>query len=187
MGDVHCVDSLPIFKKVDEDLKSFTKFIDAELDVFRLEEQKSEDQQQSIMDTSEASTSTTRRPRSPDLFPDMIDDDTLTQLTAIAEEKYMATPPNKIVRTSSPPGAPLKPRGIPIDRSQLKPRELFKPSYKLSSIYERYFGTQPPVAHRAEEDALILLKCSRFHAKDFLSHIPSHARELQSYCNSYKV
>lgn len=187
---MQCVDSLPIFRKIDEDSKKFMDFIDSELaELENTPEPYSEPtcvNYSSNMDISSSSSIQIEeiRPASPDIFGDAveIEDDLLTQLTAEAEVKFLSTPDNKHIRPGvNPPPLKAKPKESKIDRSQLKPRRLFKPSYKLTKIFERCFETVPPNAHRAEEDTLILMKCARFHAKDFLLNIPNFVRDLQSY------
>lgn len=200
MISVQCVDSLQIFRKIDEDNKKFTEFLDSELaEIEEAEKLELSDmlEQDSLaelgilaapntsLNDCDNSVTTTRAP-SPELFEDCtIDDETLTQLTEEAEHKYNAdatTPVNKKIRITSPPKIqPKQQMRKPIDRSRFKPRMLFKPSYKLTSIYERFFNHPPPVAHRAEEDTIMLFKCARFHAKDFLMNIPNFAKDLQSY------
>lgn len=188
MIDVHCVDSLPIFRKMDADAKNFNNFLDSELDELMKQEQEEEAdarrQPESMAEPSPLFAVERVRSPSPDLFGDHVEDDLLSQVTQQAEEKYfeMSTPVTKKTRTDNPPRVQRKPPATTrIDKTNLRPRQLFKPSYKLTSIFERFFGSVPPHAHRAEEDTLILLKCAQFHAKDFLLNIPNTVRDLKSF------
>lgn len=186
MIDVHCVDSLPIFRKMEADAKNLQSFLDSELEELLKEEEAEADaerQSESMAEPTPFRVEQERRSPSPDLFGEHIEDDLLTQITQQAEEKYfeVSTPVAKKIRMVSPPRVQRKPPATRIDRTNLKPRQLFKPSYKLTSIFERFFGSVPPHAHRAEEDTLILLKCAQFHAKDFLLNIPNTARDLKSF------
>lgn len=193
MIEVACVDSLVVFRKIDEENERVRKLIDSEL--AELKKQEAEERQQQENDSSvllsdtadDALISAAIRPRSdsPDLFADIIDDDTLSQLAEEAEHKFnsdFSTPVNKKIRITSPPKLPPKPRPCQrLDQGSLVPRRLFNVSYKLTNIFERFYGRIPDNAHRAEEDVLILLKCARFRARDFLIHIPGSVRLLQSY------
>lgn len=183
MISVDCADSLVVFRKIDDKEESLRNFIDSEL----AELESVEAEQAAIRQTvvADASTSATTRPDSPELFTDdAIDDDTLTQLTEQAEQMYncdATTPVDKKLRMHSPPRVASKPAGQRFDRRLLKPRQLFRPSYKLTAIFERFYGRIPDNAHRAEEDTLILLKCARFRASEFVLHIPASVRQLSSY------
>lgn len=185
MISVSCVDSLPIFRKIDKDNKKFEEFLDSELAELENEEQESLRQINLDANIGDASTSIRERSPSPDMFADIIEDDILSQLTEQAEFKYncdVSTPVNKIRSATSPPKLkPKAPATKRLNRSQVIPRKLFKPSYKLTEIFGRFFGVPPGAAHRAEEDTLILLKCARFQAKDFLLNIPDRVRDLQSF------
>lgn len=192
MVEVACVDSLVVFRKIDEEDARVRKLIDSEL--AELTKQEAEERQQQEKDSSvllsdtadDALISAAIRPRSdsPDLFADIIDDDTLSQLAEEAEHKFksdFSTPVNKKIRITSPPKLVPKRPCQRLDQGSLVPRRLFNVSYKLTNIFERFYGRIPDNAHRAEEDVLILLKCARFRASDFLIHIPGNVRLLQSY------
>lgn len=184
MLSVQCADSLVLFKKIDADEDQLKAFLDSELEELNNEEVEEEivDQQQSSQ-----STSRTERTESPDLFMDdenTVDEATLTQLTEKAEQSYFneTTPVNKKIPVQGPPEIPKKPTSRRIDRTFLKPRQLFSTrSYKLTMIYQRFFGSVPGVAHRAEDDTMMLLHCARFKARDFLAKLSENSRELSSF------
>lgn len=178
MLSVQCADSLVIFKKIDAEEDQLKAFVDSELEELNNEE---------VGDPHSSQSTSTERAPSPDLFmddDDDVDEATLTQLTEKAEQRFFneTTPENKRICVECPPEIQKKPTARRIDRTFLKPRQLFSArSYKLTMIYQRFFGSVPGVAHRAEDDTIMLLHCARFKARDFLAKLAENSRDLSSF------
>lgn len=140
------------------------------------------------------------RASSPDLFENMLepheeDDVLLTQALektectlALIQSINESTPPVKTDNIAPPPPRVWKPKRSRLfstesgGRRPVIPMKLtFSKSYKLTKIYERYFECQPENAHRAEDDAMMLLKCACFHSKAFLENIQRFEKDLLDF------
>lgn len=122
--------------------------------------------------------------KSPEMFGTIEDDNDITDndLTQLMDTLEM-----KLSNETTPfkAGLPIMvppPKKGRYEKSHAIPVKLvFTKSFKLLKIYERFYNHPPINSHRAEDDAITLLKCALFCKQAFIKKIPDYVKPLHDF------